>query len=386
MVIPPPVRPERVTKFLKPYVLRMHFTNKYVNAQVVHTPTATVAAAASTQEKGLRLGMIEAKENTRDVAAAAKIGKLLGERLRVKGVPAVSIFFKRDQRYHGKVKAVIDSIRGEGIELLRGRPILAKIAAIGRRPTPKPDFSNHGGSSKVKVYSGFSHLGKCILSQLINLHVASLEIQDSSLNSNDCFGKRDIFGSQTTKKGIETSNCTRKLFSTKIFSTNLKAVCSLSRSTRARNDVEEDILWKSSKRLIKLAKRWQKFAAIRRKRISFPSLYDDADSCSTSSALYKGHFTIYTADQKRFVVPLSYLENEIIRQLLSMSEEEFGLPSDGPITLPCDAVFMEYIISLLSRGLSRELESALLVSVTSHRCSSAPLHQEGWRNLELLVC
>nr|GMC82995.1 50S ribosomal protein L18-like [Ipomoea batatas] len=117
MVIPPPVRPERVTKFLKPYVLRMHFTNKYVNAQVVHTPTATVAAAASTQEKGLRLGMIEAKENTRDVAAAAKIGKLLGERLRVKGVPAVSIFFKRDQRYHGKVKAVIDSIRGEGIEL-----------------------------------------------------------------------------------------------------------------------------------------------------------------------------------------------------------------------------------------------------------------------------
>ncbi|XP_019157627.1 PREDICTED: auxin-responsive protein SAUR68-like [Ipomoea nil] len=138
----------------------------------------------------------------------------------------------------------------------------------------------------------------------------------------------------------------------------------------------------SSKRLIKLAKRWQKFAAIRRKRISFPSLYDDADSCSsTSSAVYKGHFTIYTADQKRFVVPLSYLGNEIIRQLLSMSEEEFGLPSDGPITLPCDAVFMDYIISLLSRGLYGELENALLVSVTSHQCSSAPL----LRNQELLV-
>ncbi|XP_019157617.1 PREDICTED: auxin-responsive protein SAUR68-like [Ipomoea nil] len=138
----------------------------------------------------------------------------------------------------------------------------------------------------------------------------------------------------------------------------------------------------SSNRLIKLAKRWQKFAAIRRKRISFPSLYDDSDSCSTSSAVYKGHFTIYTADQKRFVVPLSYLENDIIRQLLSMSEEEFGLPSDGPITLPCDSVFMDYIISLLSRGLSRELENALIVSVTSHRCSSAPL----LRNQELLVC
>ncbi|XP_031125957.1 auxin-responsive protein SAUR68-like [Ipomoea triloba] len=142
----------------------------------------------------------------------------------------------------------------------------------------------------------------------------------------------------------------------------------------------------SSKKLIKLAKRWQKFAAIRRKRISFPSLYDDADSCSTSSAVNKGHFTIYTADQKRFVVPLSYLENEIIRQLLSMSEEEFGLASDGPITLPCDAAFFDYIISLLSRGLSRELENALLISLTSYRCSSASLHREGLRNQELLVC
>ncbi|MCD9559417.1 hypothetical protein HAX54_017347 [Datura stramonium] len=111
MVIPPPVRPERVMKYLKPYVLRMHFTNKYVNAQVVHTPTATVAASASSQEKGLRLALVEAKENTRDVAAAAKIGKLLGERLQAKGIPAVSLFFKREQRYHGKVKAVIDSVR-----------------------------------------------------------------------------------------------------------------------------------------------------------------------------------------------------------------------------------------------------------------------------------
>ncbi|XP_059282894.1 uncharacterized protein LOC132618161 [Lycium barbarum] len=118
MVIPPAVRPDRVTKYLKPYVLRMHFTNNYVNAQVVHTPTATVAASASTQEKGLRLAMVEAKENTRDVAAAAKIGKLLGERLQAKGVPAISVFFKREQRYHGKVKAVIDSVREAGIELV----------------------------------------------------------------------------------------------------------------------------------------------------------------------------------------------------------------------------------------------------------------------------
>ncbi|KAL3591417.1 hypothetical protein D5086_010057 [Populus alba] len=41
MVIPPPVRLPRATQFLKPYVLKMHFTNTYVSAQVLHSPSAT---------------------------------------------------------------------------------------------------------------------------------------------------------------------------------------------------------------------------------------------------------------------------------------------------------------------------------------------------------
>ncbi|KAK9115404.1 hypothetical protein Syun_022201 [Stephania yunnanensis] len=114
MVIPPPVRPPRIVDFLKPYVLKMHFTNKYVTAQVIHSPTATVASAASSQEKALR----DTMESTRDVAAAAHIGKLLGERLCQKDIPAVTVFLKRQQRYHGKVKAVIDSLVGAGIKLI----------------------------------------------------------------------------------------------------------------------------------------------------------------------------------------------------------------------------------------------------------------------------
>ncbi|XP_057726303.1 uncharacterized protein LOC130941743 [Arachis stenosperma] len=114
MVIPPPVRPPRITQFLKPYVLRMHFTNKYVSAQVIHTPTATVASSASSQEKALRSSL----EIKRDVAAAAKIGKILAERLLLKDIAAVSVHLKREQKYHGKVKAVIDSLRDAGVKLL----------------------------------------------------------------------------------------------------------------------------------------------------------------------------------------------------------------------------------------------------------------------------
>ncbi|KVH87710.1 Ribosomal protein L18/L5 [Cynara cardunculus var. scolymus] len=118
MVIPPPVKAQRITNYLKPYLLKMHFSNKYVSAQVIHAPTATVASAASSQEKALREAWNKAQQSTRDVAAAAKIGKLLGERLLLKDIPAVSVVYKREQRYHGKVRAVLDSLREAGVKLL----------------------------------------------------------------------------------------------------------------------------------------------------------------------------------------------------------------------------------------------------------------------------
>ncbi|CAI9260518.1 unnamed protein product [Lactuca saligna] len=96
----------------------MHFSNKYVSAQVIHAPTATVASAASSQEKALREAWNNSQQSTRDVAAAAKIGKLLGERLLLKDIPAVSVVYKKEQRYHGKVRAVIDSLREAGVKLL----------------------------------------------------------------------------------------------------------------------------------------------------------------------------------------------------------------------------------------------------------------------------
>ncbi|KAL3323448.1 hypothetical protein AABB24_037873, partial [Solanum stoloniferum] len=144
----------------------------------------------------------------------------------------------------------------------------------------------------------------------------------------------------------------------------------------------------STKKLIKMVRKWQKFAAMQRKRISFSRNVSDADDCSTSSSsiVEKRHFVVYTADQVRFVIPLVYLENEIIRQLLNMSEEEFGLPSGGPITLPCDSDFMDYIISLVKKGVTAgDLHKALLLSIPSCCYSASYSHQESGNQL-LLVC
>ncbi|KAK4360012.1 hypothetical protein RND71_022254 [Anisodus tanguticus] len=143
----------------------------------------------------------------------------------------------------------------------------------------------------------------------------------------------------------------------------------------------------STKKLIKMARRWKKFAAKKRKRVSFPRNRCEVDSCSTSSSsiVEKGHFVVYTIDQRRFMIPLAYLENEVIGQLFNMSEEEFGLPSGGPITLPCDSAFMDYIVSLIKKGVAAgDLHKALLLSIPSSCCSTSSLHQDSG-NQQILV-
>ena len=121
----------------------------------------------------------------------------------------------------------------------------------------------------------------------------------------------------------------------------------------------------STKKLIKMARKWQRVAAItRRRRISIPRAEGDVSSGSSSSSLPdRGHFVVYTADQRRFAFPIAYLNHGIIKGLLELSEEEFGLPSDGPITLSCDATLMEYVVPLIPRRTSKEMQEAVLASI-----------------------
>ncbi|KAL5788896.1 hypothetical protein ACOSP7_005845 [Xanthoceras sorbifolium] len=103
----------------------------------------------------------------------------------------------------------------------------------------------------------------------------------------------------------------------------------------------------NAKRLIRTVRKWQRQAAMGRiKRNSLPRANTEVDvesSCNKASLAEKGHFVIYTIDQKRFVIPLAYLSTDIFQELLKLSEEEFGLSSDEPITLPCDAAFLTCI-------------------------------------------
>ena len=100
----------------------------------------------------------------------------------------------------------------------------------------------------------------------------------------------------------------------------------------------------SPKKLVKIARKLQMNDVKGRRKVSSPRGDGGARSCDTTAE--KGTFVIYTLDKMRFVLPISYLSCYIFQELLKMSEEEFGVSSNEPIVLPCDSLFMNYIVSI----------------------------------------
>ncbi|KAL8514937.1 hypothetical protein ACS0TY_013858 [Phlomoides rotata] len=68
----------------------------------------------------------------------------------------------------------------------------------------------------------------------------------------------------------------------------------------------------------------------------------------------RGHFVMYSKDNHRFIVPLCYLNHPIFRVLLEMAEE-YGLTVDGPLCIPCEKEFVDFILCLLRRNGDEEV-------------------------------
>jgi hypothetical protein len=103
-------------------------------------------------------------------------------------------------------------------------------------------------------------------------------------------------------------------------------------------------------------------ASLGRKRLTATA--KEEDECCTSSGV-KGHCIMYTTNGRCFEVPLVYLSTMVFRELLRVSQDAFGFPSDGKITLPCDAGVMDYVMGLLGRNAYAKVENALLSSMVT---------------------
>nr|AMQ09561.1 small auxin up regulated protein [Boehmeria nivea] len=69
------------------------------------------------------------------------------------------------------------------------------------------------------------------------------------------------------------------------------------------------------------------------------------EAAMKSTTVPKGYIAVYVGEEekKRYVVPLSYLNEPAFQELLSMAEEEFGYEHPmGGLTIPCrEDVFID---------------------------------------------
>ncbi|KAL7108736.1 hypothetical protein ACP275_06G131800 [Erythranthe tilingii] len=71
-----------------------------------------------------------------------------------------------------------------------------------------------------------------------------------------------------------------------------------------------------------------------------------------STNVPKGHFAVYVgeSEKKRFVIPLSYLNDPLFQELLCQTGEEFGFHHPmGGLTIPCSEELFIDLTSHLSK-------------------------------------
>jgi large subunit ribosomal protein L18 len=91
--------------------LSVHRTNEHIYAQIIDDGKGETLAAASTLEVDLR----KALKTGADKDAATKIGALIAQRAKAKGITEV-VFDRGGFIFHGRVKALADAAREAGLK------------------------------------------------------------------------------------------------------------------------------------------------------------------------------------------------------------------------------------------------------------------------------
>lgn len=81
---------------------------KHIYAQVIDDTAGTTLAAASSHEA------VKSGDETSKIGAAAAVGKLVAERAKAVGITTV-VFDRGGYKFHGRVKALAEASREEGI-------------------------------------------------------------------------------------------------------------------------------------------------------------------------------------------------------------------------------------------------------------------------------
>lgn len=89
--------------------LTVHRTPRHIYAQVIDSDSRVVASASTV------ISEVRSAGATGNAAAAATVGKMIAERTKEAGVTRVA-FDRSGFRYHGRVKALAEAARENGLE------------------------------------------------------------------------------------------------------------------------------------------------------------------------------------------------------------------------------------------------------------------------------
>jgi large subunit ribosomal protein L18 len=85
-------------------------SNRYIYVQVVDDLSGRILTSASTLEKEFR----EKARNTKNKEASQLLGSVLAKRLKEKSLETI-VFDRGIYPYHGRIKALAEALRAEGI-------------------------------------------------------------------------------------------------------------------------------------------------------------------------------------------------------------------------------------------------------------------------------
>ena len=112
------VRKERIRKRVRKQIkgvpsrprLIVIRSNRYIYVQVVDDLSGRILTSASTLEKEFR----EKARNTKNKEASQLLGSVLAKRLKEKSLETI-VFDRGIYPYHGRIKALAEALRAEGI-------------------------------------------------------------------------------------------------------------------------------------------------------------------------------------------------------------------------------------------------------------------------------
>lgn len=102
---------QRTDMYMRPFLLNVFFSKRFVHAKVMHRGTSKVISVATTNSKELRTTLPSLIDND----ACRIIGKLIAERSKEADVYAIAYEPRKNERIEGKLAIILDTIQENGI-------------------------------------------------------------------------------------------------------------------------------------------------------------------------------------------------------------------------------------------------------------------------------